>query len=119
MPEIPELPDFSDPSFIGEGRRRPKGRPNPKPGTDSLADLNFARGTRIRVLKDNGTRGLIGYEGIVVQTYQGGVVVELEDDPLLFFRADMKTGFATNMSHPQRHFRASEVERVDPSPRAP
>lgn len=119
MPEIPELPDFSDPSFAGEGRRRPPGRPNPKPGTDSLADLNFVRGTRIRVLKDNGRRGLVGYEGIVVQSYQGGVVVELEDDPLIHFRSEMRTGFVTSRTQPQRHFRASEVERVDPSPRAP
>jgi hypothetical protein len=119
VPEIPELPDFSDPSFAGEGRRRPPGRPNPKPGTDSLSDLNFTRGTRIRVLKDNGKRGLVGYEGVVVHSYQGGVVVKLDNDPMLHFRSVMKTGFAANTIHPQRHFRASEVERVDPSPRAP
>ena len=106
------MTDFSDPSFDGEGRRRPKGRPNPKPGTDSLSSLNFARGTRIRVLEDNGRRGLVGLEGVVIQSFPGSVVVELENDPLLRHRAEMASGFALSKSHPQRYFRVTEVERV-------
>ena len=114
------MPDFNnDPSFAGEGRERPPGRPNPKRGTDSLADLNFARGTRIRVLEDNGSRGLVGYEGVVVLSIPGSVVVELDNDPMIHFRMNMATGFAEPKRAPQRHFRVTEVERVIPSPRAP
>ena len=104
--------DFNDPSFAGEGRVRPPGRPNPKLGKDSLSSLNYTRGTRIRVLEDNGSRGLVGLEGVVVASVPGSVVVELEHDPMLKFRAEMKVGIALSTQHPQRHFRVSEVERV-------
>jgi hypothetical protein len=81
-------------------------------GKDSLSSLNFARGTRIRVLEDNGRRGLVGLEGIVVQSIPGSVVVELEDDPMLRFRAEMPGGFEKPIRPPQRHFRVTEVERA-------
>jgi len=104
--------DFNDPSFAGEGRERPPGRPNLKPGTDSLSNLNFARGTRIRVLEDNGKRGLLGLEGVVVQSAPGSVVVILENDPLLSHRANMMGGIVNHRTAPRRHFRVTEVERV-------
>jgi hypothetical protein len=109
--------NFDDPSFNGEGRRRPPGRPNPKQGDQSFPDLNYARGTRIRVLKDNGTRGLLGLEGVVIASYPGGVVVELEKDPLIAFRAKMAGGITFPSRQPQRNFRVTEVEAVS-SPRA-
>jgi len=113
------VPDFNnDPSFRGEGRERPPGRPNPRIVNASIPSLNFARGTRIRVIEDNGTRGLVGLEGIVVASGPGSVVVELEDDPLIRFRAEMAGGITFPSRTPQRHFRASEVERVL-DPRAP
>ena len=83
----------------------------------SFADLNIAKGSRIRVLKDNGSRGLVGLEGTVVQSLPGFVVVELENDPLLSFRAVQAGGFERPNRQPQRHFRVTEVERI-PSPRA-
>lgn len=104
--------DFSDPSFAGEGRLRPPGRPNPKRGTDSLSDLNITSGTRIRVLKDNDKRGLVGLEGVVVQSIPGSVIVQLEADPMIKFRSNQATGFAKPTVAPKRFFRVTEVERI-------
>lgn len=97
---------------VAHGRANPPPRPTTRRGTDSLSDLNFARGTRIRVLKDNGSRGLVGLEGVVVQSIPGSVVVELENDPLIAFRANMAGGFELPKRQPQRHFRVTEVERA-------
>jgi len=96
----------------GDGRDQPRYPKPPQPGTDSLAELNIAKGERIRVLEDNGKRGLIGLEGVVVQSFPGSVVVELENDPLLRFRANMVHAFAPPNRIPQRHFRVTEVERL-------
>jgi len=61
-------------------------------------------------LEDNGRRGLVGLEGKVVSSIPGSVIVELENDPMLFFRATMLV--TKNMARPQRHFRVTEVERA-------
>ena len=107
------MPDFNnDPSFRGEGRENPPPRPRAEPGKDSLSHLNIARGHRIRVLKDNGKRGIVGLEGVVVQSMPGAVIVELDNDPMLFFRANMQSGFANPGKSPRRHFRVTEVERI-------
>lgn len=78
----------------------------------SFADLNIAAGTRIRVLEDNGRRGLVGLEGVVVQSLAGFVVVELDNDPALRHRVDMAGGYERPQRKPRRHFRVTEVERV-------
>lgn len=109
---MPELPDFSDPSFRGEGRDNPEPRQPTKRGTDDLGGLNITQGTRIRVIEDNNRRRLVGLEGLVVQSGPGYVIVELENDPMLFFRANMLSGFATPEVPPKRHFRVTEVERI-------
>ena len=106
------MPDFSDPSFAGEGRDNPPPRQPTKRGTDSLSHLNIARGERIRVVKDNGTRGLLGLEGVVVQSFPGEVVVELEDDPAIRHRVTMSGGITKRTIPPQRFFRVTEVERM-------
>jgi len=112
------VPDFNnDPSFRGEGRGRPPGRPNPHTPNTSIPELNYVRGTRIRVIEDNGRRGLVGLEGVVIQSNPGSVIVELEHDPMLRFRMEMQSGFARPSKPPLRHFRVTEVERVNP--RAP
>jgi hypothetical protein len=69
-------------------------------------------------LEDIGKRGLVGFVGVVVQSIPGSVVVELDNDPMTFFRAQMQGGFEKPNHPPQRHFRVTEVERIDPSPRA-
>ena len=96
----------------GDGRDNPKPQPRLNPGNVYLPELNFARGTRIRVLEDNGRRGLVGLEGVVVQSSPGFVTVELENDPLLRHRMYQAGGFATTRKQPRRHFRVTEVERV-------
>jgi len=96
----------------GDGRENPAPRPRAVQGRDSLAHLNIAQGTRIRVLEDGGRRGLVGLEGVVVQSLPGSVVVELEHDPLLRFRAEQAGGFVIPRRTPRRHFRNNEVERV-------
>ena len=108
MPE----PDFSDPSFIGEGRDNPAPRQPTKGVTDSFSDLNIGVGARIRVLEDNGTRGLLGLEGVVVQSFPGEVVVQLENDPMIRHRVRMLGGIARARRAPHRHFRVTEVERI-------
>lgn len=97
----------------GDGRDNPPPQPRPKQGTDPLSSLNFAKGTRIRVLKDNGRRGLVGLEGVVVQSFPGAVVVTLENDPALRHRVSMQGGFERPRRQPLRHFRVTEVERAD------
>lgn len=104
-----EPPDFRN---VAHGRADPKPAQRPLRGTDSLAHLNHARGTRIRVLEDNGRRGLVGLEGVVVQSFPGSVVVELEHDPMIRHRAEMAGGFSFPKRPPKRHFRVTEVERV-------
>ena len=104
--------------IAGDGRENPRPGPRPHQGRDSLSHLNIAKGTRIRVLEDNGRRGLVGLEGVVVQSLPGSVVVELENDPLLDFRATQAGGYERPRRQPQRHFRVTEVERI-PNPRAP
>jgi hypothetical protein len=96
----------------GDGRDNPPYPQPARPGTDNLDHLNIAKGTRIRVLKDNGRRGLVGLEGSVVQSLPGFVIVELENDPLLRHRANMAGGFERRQTAPRRHFRVTEVERV-------
>lgn len=97
---------------LSEGRANPPPRPRSKPAMGDLSQLNFSRGERIRVLKDNGRRGLVGLEGKVVQTIPGSVVVELDADPLLLVRANQLGGIARTLQTPRRHFRVTEVERV-------
>jgi hypothetical protein len=77
-----------------------------------LSSLNYARGTRIRVLEDNGRRGLVGLEGVVVQSIPGFVVVELENDPAIRHRVEMDGGFSSPRRTPLRHFRVTEVQRI-------
>lgn len=98
---------------LNDGRQKPVFPGPPKPGTDSLAELNIAKGSRIRVLKDNGRRLLVGLEGVVTHSYPGGVVVELENDPLLRFRATQAGGITTPIRTPRRNFRVTEVERIE------
>jgi hypothetical protein len=109
---IPPPPDFSDPSFIGSGRQTPAPRPNPERGKDSLDHLNMVKGTKIRVLKDNGRKGLLGLTGVVVQSFPGYVVVKLEQDPILSHRINQKGGLTKHRTAPLRHFRVTEVERL-------
>ena len=108
------MTDFSDPSFAGEGRDNPLPRRPTKGVTDSFSDLNIGKGSRIRVIKDNGKRGLLGLEGVVVQSFPGEVVVELENDPAIRHRVNMLGGYEKTRRQPQRHFRVTEVERVLP-----
>lgn len=96
----------------GDGRENPAPRPRLNPGQDYIAHLNIGKGTRIRVLKDNGKRGLVGLEGVVVQSFPGSVMVELENDPALRHRMYQPGGFETPRRQPRRHFRVTEVERV-------
>lgn len=77
-----------------------------------FSNLNYAKGTRIRVLEDNGRRGLVGLEGVVVQSLPGFVVVELENDPALRHRVEMEGGITRPRRRPLRHFRVTEVERI-------
>jgi len=114
MPDsnTPPPPDFSDPSFIGSGRQSPAPRPNPERGKDDLRSLNFVSGTRIRVLEDNGRKGLLLLEGIVVQSLPGYVVVRLDDDPILKHRINQLGGLTKHTVAPLRHFRVTEVERL-------
>ena len=72
----------------------------------------MVKGTRIRVLEDNGSRGLVGLEGVVIQSFPGYVVVELEGDPALRHRVRMDGGYERPRVQPRRHFRVTEVERV-------
>lgn len=96
----------------GDGRDRPAGRPRPQPGTDDLGHLNIAVGTRIRVIEDLDRKGLKGLEGEVVQTLAGAVVVELDNDPALYFRSQLSGGIAGPSGKPRRHFLVTAVERV-------
>jgi hypothetical protein len=95
----------------GDGRENPAPAQRLKPGTDSLSHLNIARGTRIRVL-ECGRRDIAGYEGVVIQSFPGSVVVKLDDDPALRHRIRMIGGFAIPQVPPKRHFRVTEVERI-------
>lgn len=98
-----------------DGRENPKPEPQRARGTGDLSNLNIAKGTRIRVLQDNGRRGLVGLEGVVVQTVAGGVVVELENDPAIRFRLRMNLDFHGPSKRPLRYFRVTEVERIQPA----
>lgn len=96
----------------GDGRDRPPGGPRPEPGKDDLSHLDIAKGTRVRVIADDERRGLKGLEGVVVQSMPGAVIVELENDPLLYHRSNMRVGFEKAKRQPQRHLRVIDVERV-------
>lgn len=107
----------------GAGVVAPPPPPPPPPPVEvpnnvTIDDLNFTRGTRIRVIEDNGTRGLIGLEGVVVGAFPGSVVVKLDFDPLLCFRGNQHGGVVFNKD-PRRHFRVTEVERVPREPGDP
>lgn len=105
--------DFNeDISFQGSGRTDPGYPPQAKRGTDSLASLNYGKGTRIRVVEDNGRRGLVGLEGVVVSSMPGSVTVVLENDPVLSHRVIQRLGFGMARGPIRRHFRVTEVERV-------
>lgn len=105
------MSDWID-NIPGDGRENPAPRPRANPGNDYLGHLNLAKGTKIRVLKDNGSRGLVGLVGTVVQSFPGSVVVELENDPALRHRVNQQGGFETPRRQPRRHFRVTEVERI-------
>jgi len=96
----------------GDGREQPIYPRPAERGKDSLDALNIAKGTRIRVLVDNGRKGLVGLEGMVMQSFPGYVVVKLEDDPILNHRINMSGGLTSHKTAPLRHFRVTEVERV-------
>ena len=107
--------NITDPTFgnVAHGRADPKPAPRAKrPKKLSFPELNIAVGTRIRVLEDNGKRGIVGFEGVVKQSFAGSVVVELDDDPMMKFRAEMPGGFVNPTRPPLRHFRVTEVERI-------
>ncbi len=75
----------------------------------------FFKGQRIRVLRDNGRDGIVGYEGVVDRLTQSGVVVILEDDPALKFRMYMKLGFQKSPTRApvMRFFQMDELEPVE------
>ena len=104
------MSDWVD-NIPGDGRENPEPRRRINPGGEYISELNFAKGSRIRVLQDNGTRGLLGLEGVVVQSFAGSVVVELDDDPALRHRVLQARGFDRSKK-PRRHFRVTEVERA-------
>jgi hypothetical protein len=54
----------------------------------------------------------VGLEGVVVQSFPGSVVVELEADPALRHRLRMPGGFMSPTVQPRRHFRVTEIERA-------
>ena len=108
--------NITDPTFgnVAHGRANPTPRqPAERPKSLSFPELNIGTGSRIRVLEDNGRRGIVGLVGDVVQSYPGFVVVELDDDPMLRFRAAMPGGFVNPQRPPKRHFRVTEVEKID------
>jgi len=96
----------------GDGRDKPIYPRPAERGKDSLDSLNIPRGTRIRVLMDNGRKGLLGLEGTVAQSFPGYVVVRLENDPILSHRINQHGGLTRHKTAPLRHFRVTEVERV-------
>ena len=53
----------------------------------------FAKGERVRVLRDNGRDGIVGFLGTVDQITQSGVVVVLDADPAMKFRMYTPNGF--------------------------
>jgi len=99
-------------TFRGDGTDNPKPLPRLNPGNDYLGNLNIVVGSRIRVLKDNGRRGLVGLEGTVVISTPGSVVVELENDPADKMRVDMAGGITNRIVKARRHFLINEVERI-------
>lgn len=72
----------------------------------------FAKGERIRVLKDNGKTGLIDYVGVVDSVTQTGVIVILENDPLLRFRMNQAGGFERARPPIRRFFNLNEIEKI-------
>ena len=76
--------------------------------------MNFARGERVRVIKDNGRSFLIGYEGRVDSVTQSGVVVILDDDPVLSFRMYTPNGFvrAAPGLVVRRFYQLGEIEKL-------
>jgi len=44
-----------------------------------------SKGQRVRILKDNGRDNIVGYEGTITCLSPSGFVVELDDDPALYF----------------------------------
>jgi hypothetical protein len=77
--------------------------------------IGFARGQRIRVKKDNGRDGVVGFEGTVKQIAPSGLVVQLDHDPALGRNMYNPGGFArTPKSHQVfRFFFPYEVELVE------
>ena len=76
--------------------------------------MNFAKGERVRVIKDNGRDNLVGYEGRVDSTNQSGVVVVLDSDPVLSFRMYTPNGFvrAAPGLIVRRFFYLGEIEKL-------
>ena len=72
----------------------------------------FAKGMRIRVLKDNGRDNLVGFEGVVDLMTPSGVVVILENDPAEKFRMYNLHGFTRQTATVRRFFYPYEVKLV-------
>lgn len=72
----------------------------------------FDLGQRIRVLKDNGRRGLVGLEGSVEQVAVTGLVVKLDADPGNRHRLNMIGGFELPVVPVLRFFLTHEVESL-------
>lgn len=72
----------------------------------------YANGDRVRILRDNGRDGIVGYEGRVVLVVPSGVVVVIENDPALRFRM-YNTGFARPRPIIRRFFYPGDVEYIE------
>lgn len=72
-------------------------------------------GQRIRVLRDNGRDGIVGFEGTIRMLSPSGVVVELDNDPALGRNMYNPGGFARTPREHQvlRFFYPYQVELID------
>ena len=74
--------------------------------------MSYYAGQRIKVLKDNGRDGIVGFEGEVVQNSPSGVVVTLVNDPAEQFRMYIMGGFPRHRPGVRilRFFQIDEIE---------
>ena len=74
--------------------------------------MSVTNGQRIRVLKDNGRDGIVGFEGTIRCLSPSGVVIELDSDPALSFNMYMPGGMARTPPNHRvlRFFYPYEVE---------
>ena len=73
----------------------------------------FSRGERVRIVEDNITRGVSGFEGTVDQVTELGVVIILDSDPATMFRIAPNDRFE-KLDRPivRRFFQFNEIERI-------